>query len=155
MKKLNLFSPAHLLASCFFLGYVPLAPGTAASFVAMITMFLLPELSILTYIILLNVLFFAGTVVCEQVSIQTKTKDPSFIVIDEWFGMSLALFLVPQKFWLYALGFLIFRFFDIVKPKPISSLEKKVPGGLGVMIDDAAAGFFTFVILQIVVLFFG
>lgn len=153
MKKLNLFSPAHLFASCFFLGYIPLAPGTATSLVTMLTLFFLPKLSILTYIILLNILFFAGAVVCERISIQTNTKDASFMVIDEWFGMSLSLFLVPQKFWLYALGFFIFRFFDIVKPKPISSLEKKVPGGLGVMVDDAAAGFFTFVILQILVLF--
>jgi phosphatidylglycerophosphatase A len=156
MKKLSfLFSPSHLLASCFFLGYTPLAPGTATSLVAMTTLFFLPKLSILTYIILLNALFFVGAIVCEQVSNHTNTKDASFMVIDEWFGMSLSLFLVPKNLWLYLLGFVLFRFFDVVKPKPISSLEKNVPGGLGVMLDDAAAGFFTFVILQIVALFSG
>jgi Phosphatidylglycerophosphatase A and related proteins len=71
---------------------------------------------------------------------------------DEWFGMWVSLFLLPQNIWLYLLALVLFRLFDIMKPTPIAQLEK-IPGGLGIMLDDACAGIFTFVIVQIVAAF--
>lgn len=153
MKKINLVSLSHLLASCLFLGYTPLIPGTATSLVAMVTLFLMPEFSIFTQIITLNVLFAIGAIVSEKITHQTNIKDASLIVIDEWVGMWIALFLLPKDIWLYLFAFALFRFFDIVKPPPISHLEKHVPGGLGIVLDDACAGLFTFLIIQVVAAF--
>ena len=150
MKKTNFL---YLLATCFFIGHFPVAPGTIASIVAIIALYFLPTFSILSYIIILNILFFVGAVVCEKVAHATKIKDAPFIVIDEWFGMWLSLFLVPKNIYFFGAGLLIFRIFDVLKPKPISSLEKHAPGGLGIMLDDAVAGFFTLAILQTAALF--
>jgi phosphatidylglycerophosphatase A len=153
MQNKSRFSLAEIIASCLFIGYVPLSSGTVTSLVAMITLFFLPTFSILTSIIVINVLFFVGTVAAERATLHIEQKDPSFIVIDEWFGMWLSLFLLPKNIYLYTIAFILFRIFDIAKPKPISFLEKTVPGGLGVMLDDACAGFFTFIIMQIICLF--
>ena len=96
MKK-DHFSIANIIATCNFIGYAPFAPGTLASAAAMLTLYLLPPLSIITHFVILNILFFVGTVVSEQVILQTGSKDHASIVIDEWFGMWLALFLAPKN----------------------------------------------------------
>lgn len=150
-KKIS-FIP-QLIASCCYIGYTPVAPGTIASLVAIATLYFLPPLSLFTHFIILNILFITGAIVSEKISIQTKTRDAAFIVIDEWFGMWLALFLAPKNLWIYLAAFVLFRIFDIAKPYPISYIENNTPGGLGVMLDDATAGLFTLAILQIVVLF--
>ena len=153
MKTNDSFSLSKFIASCFFLGYTPLAPGTITSIVAMFTLFFLPNLSLFIHFIFLNILFFVGAIVSEKITIQTRIKDAPFIVIDEWFGMWLALFLAPHNIWIYILALVIFRIFDIVKPRPILYIENNTPGGLGVMLDDACAGIFTFAIIQMIVLF--
>ncbi|MFC1509561.1 phosphatidylglycerophosphatase A [Candidatus Omnitrophota bacterium] len=76
-------------------------------------------------------------------------KDASEIIIDEFAGMLLSLYLLPATVGYIAAAFLMFRFFDIVKPKPINRLEK-LEGGIGVMADDLMAGLYTNVILQII-----
>jgi len=101
MKTKYNFLATKLVASCCFLGNVPLAPGTATSIVAMLTLYSWPNIPIFTYLVALNVIFFVGAVVSEKVAIQTKIKDASFIVIDEWFGMWLALFLVPKNIFIF------------------------------------------------------
>ncbi len=149
----NKFDFNQIIATVFYLGYTPITPGTAASLATMLALYFLPPLSIITSFIILNILFFVGTVASERSIIQSKDKDPSFVVIDEWFGMWLSLFLLPKSFILFLVAFVIFRFFDILKPWPISQVEKQVPGGLGIMLDDATAGFFTFVIMQAISMF--
>lgn len=147
------FSLAKVIASCVLIGYIPVSSGTITSLIAMITLFYLPTFSILTSIVAINFLFLVGAVASERVTIEMKQKDPSYIVIDEWFGMWLSLFLLPKNIYLYVIAFVLFRIFDIFKPRPISFIEKTVPGGLGVMLDDACAGFFTFIIMQAICLF--
>ena len=134
MKTKNYHFLTKLFASCFYLGHIPFAPGTAASIVAAATLYLLPPISLLVHFVIINVLFLAGAVISEKASQQTKTKDAPWIVIDEWFGMWLALFLVPKSILTYALALVIFRIFDIVKPNPISYIENNTPGGLGIML---------------------
>ena len=153
MNKESKFLIHELITTVFYIGYTPIAPGTVASFFAMLTLFMLPSFSIIASVVILNVLFFVGTVASEHMIIKIGEKDPSPVVIDEWFGMWLALFLAPKVIWIYLLAFILFRFFDIVKPKPIASIEKNAPGGLGIMLDDACAGFFTFLIIQGICLF--
>ena len=77
-------------------------------------------------------------------------KDPSRVVIDEVCGLLVTLISRPAGFRDIALGTLLFRFFDIVKPPPIRIIDKKVPGGLGIMADDLAAGFISACILGLV-----
>jgi len=154
METKNLSFLSKFIGSCFYIGYSPIAPGTVASIAAAISLFFLPKLSIITYFLTLNILFFVGAVVAEKVAIITKQKDNQIIVIDEWFGMCLALFLAPKNIFVYLIALVVFRIFDIIKPMPILYIENNVPGGLGVMLDDACAGFFTFLIIQIVTLFF-
>lgn len=74
-------------------------------------------------------------------------KDPSSIVIDEVAGMMIGLLLLPVSWKLYAAGFLLFRFFDILKPWPVRELEK-LPGSWGIMLDDLAAGAITQLLLR-------
>ena len=75
-------------------------------------------------------------------------KDPSEIVIDEVSGMWIALFLIPQNWLLFLIGFMLFRFFDIEKPFIINKVQY-YPGGIGIMADDILAGIFTCIILHI------
>ena len=140
-----------IIANCGGIGLVPIAPGTVASSVIALLLYAVAPLSLLTQIILLNLLFLIGTIASEHAENDSNKKDPSFIVIDEFFGMTLALFAAPKIWWIYVLAFVIFRFFDILKPGPIGILEKKVPGGLGIMLDDALAGLVTMLIVQVTV----
>ena len=138
-----------LIATCGYLGLIPYAPGTVCSSAAAITFFILPTLSLTTHISILFVLFVVGVIISSHYEMATQTHDPSLIVIDEWFGMWLTLLVVPKTIVCYAVALLLFRFFDIVKPFPISYIDKKTPGGWGVMLDDALAALFAIIFILI------
>lgn len=132
-----------LLATCGYIGFTPIAPGTATSIVAMVAFYLLPiTSSSIAYFIILNLLLIFGILISGKVAYDVDQQDPSFVVIDEWVGMWLTLLFVPKSFWIFVLGLVFFRIFDILKPWPISSVEKKLAGGLGIMLDDVVAGLF-------------
>lgn len=78
-----------------------------------------------------------------------KVKDPSWIVWDEFVGLWITLFLMPQGWHYLLLGFLLFRFFDILKPWPVNYFDRYLDGGLGIMMDDVAAGVYAFTALQL------
>ena len=78
-------------------------------------------------------------------------KDPSVVVIDEVAGMMLTLLFLPAKGWIYFAGFLLFRLLDIWKPGPIRRMEQ-LPGSLGIMLDDLAAGLAANLLLRLVIL---
>jgi len=82
-------------------------------------------------------------------------KDSSYIVIDEIAGQQFALFLVPPEVLYIALGFLLFRLFDIMKPPPAGFCQDHLPGGWGVVMDDVAAGIWTNIILLLAIRFLG
>lgn len=144
--------PASLLATAFGIGSFPKAPGTAASLVALPIGW--------TLIVFGNAaIFLAATLIVGVVGVWAAEHhgknvgllDPSDCVIDEvagqWFAL-LPLILTAHinSPIALALAFLLFRFFDIVKPWPISALER-LPGGIGVMADDIAAGLVSAAIL--------
>jgi phosphatidylglycerophosphatase A len=123
--------------------------------------FFFHDFSIITSVVIINALFFAGAVIIER----TKIKGA-----DEFFGMWLALFLAPKVIWLYAFAFFLYNFFIIYKPKQLQNIAKnfiiykpkqlqniakKIPGGLGVMLDTATAGFLAFIVVQITALILG
>jgi len=135
-----------LLATLFYIGYMPLCPGTAASFFTAILIFLLPEVSVAYSLLVLTIAFFVGVFVANKICKATGLHDPAEVVFDEFVGMWLSLIGLPRIGWLYVLAFVLFRFFDVVKIFPINKVEK-LSGGWGVMLDDLFAA--VFVILSV------
>lgn len=132
---------AEFFATFFYLGYCPVMPGTVASFVVACIYFFLPSVSLFFLSMIIAILFFVGVWFSSMLITTRGVSDPSWIVIDEVVGMLITLSVVPKQSWLYGAAFLLFRFFDIVKPFPITLIEQKIPGGWGVMMDDMCAGF--------------
>jgi len=138
-----------IIATFFYSGYFPFAPGTFGSLLAFGVWILLPDRIILKSILLLLSILL-GIWSADQFSRDIGTNDPSIVVIDEVVGLWLTfyileLFFKPILIW-YILGFIFFRLFDIIKPYPISVMEK-IDGGLGIMLDDILAGIFAALIL--------
>jgi phosphatidylglycerophosphatase A len=130
----------RLFATLFGIGRFPGAPGTAASAAAVLLYVLvLHPWPWPFYLLFLGVLFLLGTATSYAYAAEVGQADPKRVVIDEAFGQLLALFLVPVGWLPLTAAFLLFRFFDIIKPFPIRKLER-LPGGWGIMADDAAAG---------------
>lgn len=123
----------QMLATGFGSGYSPVFPGTVGSVVAVIIAWFL-DIDILQIIIL----SFLGVHICTKGEEILKKHDSPNIVFDEFCGIFIAVWKVDSII-LYIAAFLLFRFFDIVKPYPINELQK-LPKGWGVMADDLAAG---------------
>lgn len=154
MKKPDLRDPLQLVAFGFGSGLAPKAPGTFGSLAALL---LFPALALLTPLAYGAVLLLAvvgGIAVCGHAATALGVHDDGRIVWDEFAGQWLTLFpLVPVLHWdvpsllRLVAGFALFRLFDIVKPWPIGYLDRKVHGGLGIMLDDIIAGLFAAVVL--------
>jgi phosphatidylglycerophosphatase A len=132
-------------------GYAPLAPGTAGTLVG-IPLFLV--FSALPWAIwLITVVAFAclSWHVSGEAERLFGKKDAQCIVIDEIAGLQWGLFLIAPTVLHVVLGFFLFRFFDVVKPFPARLFEERLPGGLGIVADDLAAGVYANVVLQILI----
>ncbi len=139
-----------LIATFFYTGLSPLAPGTCGSLATLLILyFVVPYSEVSIYIRLASILivFLIGIPAGNHAEKHYNKKDPGQCVIDEVAGQMVTLLLAPHSIKIYILGFLLFRFFDIIKPFPIRKLEK-IHGGLGIMIDDIAAGIYAFIILH-------
>lgn len=145
----------EMLSTWFYVGKSPFAPGTAGSLATLPVVYLLNFYlgsgSLIIFIIVVSLL---GIVAAEKYAKQLGIKDPGMIVIDEVAGQSVTLIFAGINPYLYVLGFVLFRFFDILKPWPISWADTKVPGGLGIMLDDLIAGFLGMIILFLVKIYF-
>jgi phosphatidylglycerophosphatase A len=131
---------AKILATFFGIGLFPVVPGTLASAVAVLAFRIaLHGLAWPLYLLLLAFLFFAGAAASAAHAAELGRPDPGRIVVDEVCGQLLALAFLPAAWAPLAISFVLFRFFDILKPWPIRRLEK-LPGGWGIMADDIGAG---------------
>jgi len=142
---------AKLLATCLGIGYIQKGAGTvAALFCCAVWYFLrLHETGLVEQIVQVCVLFFIGVWAAAKVE-KYWGHDSNRVVIDEWLGMTVALFLIPFK-WPYVItAFILFRAFDILKPLYIRRMEA-VAGGWGVMLDDLLAGIYSNVILHLLI----
>jgi phosphatidylglycerophosphatase A len=150
LPKPDYKNPVHWLAFGLGSGFAPKAPGTFGTLAAMpFYWFLLKDLNPYTYMAVLLVGFGIGVWLCERTSRDLGVHDHGGIVIDEWIGVWLTLFLLPPT-WQWALaGFVVFRFFDILKPWPIRWFDERVHGGFGIMIDDVIAGLFALACLHL------
>jgi len=136
---------SHVMATCFGVGSIPFAPGTWGSLFAILLIYNIAFLQ--EWIILATVLIVAFSWwVCVEIHKETKS-DSSEIVIDEFAGMFVACMFINHDFISLVFAFLFFRFFDIVKPWPISWVDKNIKNGPGILIDDLLAGLFAGILM--------
>ncbi|WP_097462292.1 phosphatidylglycerophosphatase A family protein [Mangrovitalea sediminis] len=141
--------PLHLLAFGLGSGAIRPAPGTWGSLAALPLYALLRLMPAWAYGVMLIAAFVFGVYLCGRTSRALNVHDHSGIVWDEFVGMWLTLVLRPSNLWVILLGFALFRLFDIVKPWPIGWLDRRVPGGVGIMLDDVIAGLYALIALVI------
>ena len=138
---------AEWIGTVFNIGKLPLAPGTWSSLAASLTwFFLFDSVSPIILPIITILLFITGIIACEKIINDTKEKDPSRIVIDEWVGQWIAFTFMPVNISILVIGLILFRIFDIFKPFPVKSMEK-LSGGWGIMMDDVIAGIMAYILL--------
>lgn len=133
--------PAAWLATWFFSGLLPIAPGTWGSLAALPFAWAIAALA--GHWVLLPAaaaVFLVGLWAAAVYLRHDGTDDPGAVVVDEVAGQWIALAAVPPDPFVYAFGFLLFRIADIVKPWPIGAVERLVKGALGVLLDDVLAG---------------
>jgi len=144
MNQLALF-----IASFGYVGFFPFAPGTAGSLAALALFAFVRWVGMPAFEIgMIVVVLVAGIWSANGAERALGRKDPGPVVIDEVLGMLITLALLPVSMAGVVLGFLLFRLFDIVKPYPAGRLEH-LPGGYGIMLDDAMAGVYAYVVLRL------
>ena len=148
----NLKKPSHLFATWFGVGLIRPAPGTWGSLAALLLWYFAEFLHSSIHIVLPIFILFSW-LACSQASQDSQSKDHSSIVIDEVAGMLVALSFVAHEIIIYLWAFLLFRFFDIWKPWPVSWADNNVKGGLGIILDDLIAGLFAGVIIYAIFMF--
>jgi len=138
-----------LLATGLYSGKIGRAPGTWGSLFGLLVWLALRELSLASYMLMLLVVFVGGFLVAGSAEKLLDTPDPGCIVIDEILGMFITLTAAPNHPAAWILGFCLFRLFDILKPFPVSWFDRHLNGGLGIMMDDVAAGLYALISLQL------
>lgn len=146
--------PIHFLAFGFGSGLSPVAPGTFGTIMAIPLYILMMQLSLAPYLILVAIVSVTGIWICDKSSKLLGVHDHGGIVWDEFAGFFITMIAAPAGWIWILIGFALFRLFDIWKPWPISLLDKKVEGGLGIMIDDVVAGVYALICVQILYIFF-
>ena len=136
----------QFIATFFYIGKLPFAPGTWGSLSALVLWYFLPT-SVLIHCSIIITLFIVGVYSSNEVVKEMSISDPPEVIIDEVTGMGISLFLLPHDFRLYIIAFIVFRIFDILKPTFIYRVQS-LPGGWGIMIDDVLAGMFTFALVN-------
>jgi len=137
------------LATGFYVGMIPKAPGTWGSLAAFLPWFFLKDLPLPAYLTAMFLIFIVGFFVSGSAEKILDRPDAGPIVIDEILGMLITLTLAPPSPAAWILGFILFRIFDIFKPFPVSWFDQKIHGGAGIMMDDVMAGLYALASLQL------
>ncbi len=144
-----LLNPVHLLSLGFGSGLAPLAPGTAGTLVAVPLYLLAEPLGSPLYLLLVLVMLLTGVGLCAYTSRALGVHDHGGIVWDEIVGYFITMISAPAGWGWLAAGFVLFRLFDIWKPWPIALLDRRVSGGIGIMLDDVIAGLYALLTMQL------
>lgn len=153
LSKTVLSSPIHFLAFGFGSGLSPKAPGTVGTLAAIPLYLLLANLPLWSYLLAVLLISMTGIWLCGESSRRLGVHDHGGIVWDEFAGFLLTMVAAPQEWWWVIVGFGLFRLFDIWKPWPVRIADRKVHGGLGIMLDDLLAGVYAWIVLQLLVYF--
>ena len=163
MKKINV-----LISTFFGYGYLTKIPGTVASFVT--TLFIYIAFEILDYtdlkfsLILFIIVFFYSFYAVKDAESEFEKKDPGQIVIDEVLGQAMPLILllylnqtnqisIPVEIY-YIISFFVFRFFDIIKPFPVNYFDRNFKNYFGIIMDDIMAGLYSMMVIYLISLKF-
>lgn len=139
--------PVHLFAFGFGAGLMPRAPGTFGTLVAVPIVVLVMQFGWIAHLTFAAIAAVAGIWICGESARRLGVHDHPGIVWDEITGYTVTMLAAPPDwYWLLA-GFVLFRFFDILKPWPIREADHSLHGGLGIMLDDVIAGVFAAAIL--------
>ncbi len=149
---------SHFFASFFGIGLLPIAPGTWGSLAGLLLFlsFIYFQLSFFLFVLLLACFVVFSIIVCEKASKDLEEKDHKAIVIDEVAGVGISFLFIPpleaynfltsewlkESYLAACILFILFRFFDILKPHPISFIDRKIKSGFGIVLDDLIAGVF-------------
>jgi phosphatidylglycerophosphatase A len=147
-------NPAYFIAFGFGAGLSPFAPGTCGSLVAIPLFYLIHNFSLITYTLILLAAIIVGIWVCDITERDLGIHDYPGIVWDEICGFALTMWAAPKGWLWIVVGFFLFRLFDIVKPWPISWMDRSLRGGLGVMVDDLMAAVYAWIVLHVLHHFF-
>ena len=146
---------SEIISTVFYIGRLPYAPGTWCSFTAFLAWFVLRSYIEGVFILYASlVLFFIGVAVSTIHAESLNEEDPSEIVIDEWVGQWIALWMIPHSFIWGFVSFSFFRIFDIFKPGPIQLMDD-IKSGTGIMMDDVVAGILALLVTQSLFYFIG
>jgi len=140
--KQVLSDPILFLAFGFGSGLAKKAPGTMGTLAAIPIYWLFAQTNLFVYSLLTLIVTVAGIPICDIAAKKLDEHDFGGIVWDEIAGYLITMWLVPFSWQAMVLGFILFRFFDILKPWPIKWIDRQVHGGLGIMLDDVLAGVF-------------
>ena len=146
-KTLN-FRMLELIATWLYSGKSPKAPGTCGSLATLPFVFALAYFYVIYAVIAFAVIISViGIPVAGKYAQALNIKDPGQIVIDEVAGQTIALIFAETNLYLFAIGFALFRLFDISKPWLVGWADTKLSGGLGIMLDDIFAGIFAGILI--------
>ena len=148
LRQQVLHSPVLWLAFGFGSGLSPKAPGTMGTLAAIPLYLLLAKLPLMGYALVVLVSFIVGCWLCGEAAKRLGIHDFGSIVWDEFVGYWITMFAAPAGWLWIAVGFVLFRVFDIWKPWPIRVADQQVHGGLGIMLDDVLAGIYAGLALQ-------
>lgn len=137
------------LASGFYAGYSPIAPGTAGSLVGVLAYLLLQNLSNAVFTAIVILISALGIYIAGKAENIYQKKDCPRIVIDEIAGMLLTFISLPKGINFLLAGFISFRIFDIFKPFPIRLIDRRLKGGWGIVLDDILAGVYANLLVRV------
>lgn len=146
-------NPIHFIAFGFGTGLSPIMPGTVGTLVGVIFYILMHGLSLPIYVAITLILTLFGFWVCDRSAKDLGIHDYPGIVWDEVVGFLWTMTAIPFTWYWIVIGFIAFRFFDILKPWPIRWLDRHVMGGVGIMVDDLLAALYAWILLQVILYF--
>lgn len=148
----KLSNPIHFLALGFGSGLIRPAPGTWGTLAGVplyMALVHVPGLTLTSYLLITLFAFVIGIYLCGKTANDVGVHDHGAIVWDEIVGLLVTLTAITPSLFNLVAGFLLFRFFDILKPWPIKYLDRSVHGGFGIMVDDLLAGVMACAILHL------
>jgi len=150
--RFMLSHPAHIASLGFGSGLSPIMPGTCGTLAGWLIFALLePYLSFSAWIALIVIGFLVGIWLCGFTAKRMQSPDPGAVVWDEIVAIWIVLlFVSPTNFWGQLLCFVVFRFFDMVKPPPIRYFDQRLKGGFGIMFDDLVAAVFSLIVIALI-----
>jgi phosphatidylglycerophosphatase A len=144
--------PVHLLAFGLGTGLSPLLPGTIGTLLAVPLYLIMQYLPLWGYLSITAILLCCGIWICQYTTRALGVHDYEGIVWDELVGYLVTMCMAPHGWAWVVAGFVVFRFFDILKPWPVSWVDSHIMGGAGIMMDDVIAALYGFLVVQIAAL---